>query len=175
MDWAKTTDLDDLNFMVPEDPTVQQLLQNFMQQNKIDIVANSNGTTIQHKMIEMQRKMMDNTIQDLEIMEQFCLPQKEIPLRGDVKLGESKKEKGARENIYTEDDGNQSDEATSETPGKPEPPELAQKLVEVQFMMSGKAVPEDIRSVVRSLYERFKAQEWPEGGTDKELMKYIQT
>ena len=46
MDWAKTTDLDDLNFMVPEDPTVQQLLQNFMQQNKIDIVANSNGTTI---------------------------------------------------------------------------------------------------------------------------------
>ena len=68
---------------------------------------------------------MDNTIQDLEIMEQFCLPQKEIPLRGDVKEGESKKEKGARGNIYTEDDGNQSDEATSETPGKPEPPELA--------------------------------------------------
>lgn len=53
------------------------------------------------------------------------MPQKEIPLRGDVKLGESKKEKGARENIYTEDEGNQSDEATSETPGKPEPPELA--------------------------------------------------
>ena len=145
MDWAKTTDLDDLNFMVPEDPTVQQLLQNFMQQNKIDLVANTNGTTIQHKMIELKRRLMDNTMQDLEIMEQFCLPQKEFPLRGNVQLEEPKKEKAPKASLYSEDEGDQTDEATSETPGKPEPPELAQKLVEVQFMMSGKPVPEDIK------------------------------
>ena len=52
MDWAKTTDLEDLNFMVPEDQTVQQLLQNFMQNSKIDIVSNSKGT-IQDKMLEL--------------------------------------------------------------------------------------------------------------------------
>ena len=31
MEWAKTTELDDLNFMVPDDEEVKQLLQNFVQ------------------------------------------------------------------------------------------------------------------------------------------------
>ena len=53
MDWAKSTDLDDLNFMVPDDQTVQQLLQNFMQNSKIDIVANANGTNMQDKMLDL--------------------------------------------------------------------------------------------------------------------------
>lgn len=37
MEWAKTTDLVDLNFMVPEDATVQTLLQNFMNGSKVDL------------------------------------------------------------------------------------------------------------------------------------------
>ena len=99
-------------------------------------------------------------------MEQFCLPAKEMPLVGDVPTSVPKKDRAPKASMYTEAESDQSDEATSETPGKPEPPELAQKLVEVQFMMSGKPVPEDVKSVVRDLYAKFKSQEWPEGGTD---------
>lgn len=40
IDWAKTTDLQDLNFMVPDDPVVQSLLSSFMQNSKIDDRAN---------------------------------------------------------------------------------------------------------------------------------------
>ena len=41
MEWAKQTDLSNLNFCVPEDNTVQQLLQNFMQNSKIEIDVDS--------------------------------------------------------------------------------------------------------------------------------------
>ena len=167
MDWAKSTDLEDLNFMVPEDQTVQQLLQNFMQNSKIDL--STNPTLIQVKMFDLQRKLMENSIQDLEVMEQFCLPAKEIPLRG-VTLSEDKKNKKQK----SQNSDNQSDEATSETPEKMEPPELAQKLVEVQYMLSGKPVPKDIKSIVLLMYLKFKEQDWPEGGSDQELQKYIQ-
>jgi hypothetical protein len=37
MDWAKTTELDDLNFMVPDDEEVKQLLQNFVQHSRFDV------------------------------------------------------------------------------------------------------------------------------------------
>ena len=37
MEWAKTTELGDLNFMVPEDEEVKQLLQNFVQFQKFDM------------------------------------------------------------------------------------------------------------------------------------------
>ena len=90
-------------------------------------------------------------------MEQFCLPTKEMPLFGDIPNDEPKDDRAPKASMYTEAESDQSCEATSETPGKPEPPELAQKLVEVQFMMSGKQVPNDIKSVVRGLYEKFKA------------------
>ena len=53
-----------------------------MQNSKIDIVANANGTNMQDKMLDLQHKLMDNTIQDLEIMEQFCMPNEEMPFIG---------------------------------------------------------------------------------------------
>ena len=37
MNWAEITDISDLNFMVPDDSTVQQLLQNFMSNRRIDM------------------------------------------------------------------------------------------------------------------------------------------
>ena len=38
MEWAKTTDLTDLNFMVPaDDQAVQEILQNYMEKGQIDL------------------------------------------------------------------------------------------------------------------------------------------
>ena len=89
-----------------------------MQNSKIDIVANANGTSMQDKMLDLQHKLMDNSIQDLEIMEQFCMPNEEIPFIGvSLTADRDMKKRGS-------EDGD-SDEATSETPGKIEPPELA--------------------------------------------------
>ena len=40
IEWAATSELQDLNFMVPNDPNVQNLLQSVMQFNKIDNLPN---------------------------------------------------------------------------------------------------------------------------------------
>lgn len=37
IDWAQQTDLADLNFMVPDDSAVQNLLQMYMEKERIDI------------------------------------------------------------------------------------------------------------------------------------------
>jgi hypothetical protein len=41
MQWASSTELEDLNFMVPEDPIVQSCLSSFMNDNKCDLGPNN--------------------------------------------------------------------------------------------------------------------------------------
>ena len=73
IEWAKSTDLDDLNFMVPDDPVVQNLLQNFMQNSKIDF-GQSDSKTHSSRLFEFKQMAMDIALKDTEIMEQFCKP-----------------------------------------------------------------------------------------------------
>jgi hypothetical protein len=50
MEWAKTTELDDLNFMVPDDEEVKQLLQNFVQYQKFDIPSDGAPVTPEERL-----------------------------------------------------------------------------------------------------------------------------
>ena len=113
IEWAKTTELDDLNFMVPDDPMVQNLLQNFMQNSKIDFGGNNNETK---KMFDFKRMAMENALKDTEIMERFCKPIKKAKPVGQAPA--------ANDHLEIE------------------VPEIARKLVEVELMIRGKPKPD---------------------------------
>ena len=106
MEWAKTTDLADLNFMVPEDPTVQTLLQNFMNGSKVDLEECPYDKAI----LNQRAKSLAYGLKDLEIMEKFCTPTF-YPLKAT--------------------------QAASPVPRQILVPELAKKLVEVEYMLRG--------------------------------------
>ena len=76
MEWAKSTDLVDLNFMVPEDQTVQTLLQNFMNSQKIDLEECPFETAAQ----KQRAKYLSHGLKDIDIIEKFCKPSS-FPLR----------------------------------------------------------------------------------------------
>jgi hypothetical protein len=66
MNWAEITDISDLNFMVPDDQTVQQLLQNFMSNRRIDMEQVS---SIELAMAKFNQRKVKLGTKDAEIME----------------------------------------------------------------------------------------------------------
>lgn len=127
MEWAKTTDLADLNFMVPEDPTVQTLLQNFMNGQKVDL----DECPFDKAVLSQRAKSIAYGLKDLEIMEKFCTPAA-FPLKATS--------------------------AASLVSKQIVVPELAKKLVEVEYMLRGQDMPS--RAEVE-LYSKFR-EEHPE-------------
>ncbi len=137
MEWAKTTDLADLNFMVPEDPTVQTLLQNFMNGSKVDL----DECPFDKAVLSQRGKSLAYGLKDLEIMEKFCTPTS-YPLKATS--------------------------SSSQIPKQIVVPELAKKLVEVEYMMRGQDMPS--RAEVQ-LYSKFK-EEHPEA-PDRQFKNYL--
>ena len=80
MEWAQQTDLQDLNFMVPDDPAVQNLLQLFMEKERIDISV-TGCTDLDECFFRLQEDLMQSGLQDVDIMDKFCAPSVQIPLR----------------------------------------------------------------------------------------------
>jgi len=149
MEWAKVTDLDDLNFMVPDDPTVQNLLSNYMQNSKIDI---DSTCPLDTALAKFRKIAFKNGLKDSDIIEKFCKPVKKLKFnfsnRTEVIEGSSRAVKS-------------------------DVPELAQKLVEIEFLMSGKPTPSNLTQLVEDMYKEFKSQTWPNGGSTEELKGFI--
>ena len=85
MEWAQQTDLADLNFMVPEDSVVQNLLQMYMEKGRIDIDVTGQATSLDEKLIKLEEDLFASGIQDVDIMEQFCSPEEPLPLMTCIK------------------------------------------------------------------------------------------
>ena len=85
MEWAQQTDLADLNFMVPEDSVVQNLLQMYMEKGRIDIDVTGQATSLDEKLIKLEEDLFASGIQDVDIMEQFCSPEEPLPLITSIK------------------------------------------------------------------------------------------
>ena len=81
MDWADQTDLPDLNFMVPDDSAVQNLLQMYMEKGRIDISGTGQAPDLDERMTRLSEDLMVSGLQDVDIMEKFCSPIAPIPLR----------------------------------------------------------------------------------------------
>jgi len=53
MEWASQTDLADLNFMVPGDSTVQNLLQMFMEKERIDFSGSGQLPDLDERLLRL--------------------------------------------------------------------------------------------------------------------------
>lgn len=73
MEWAKTTELDDLNFMVPDDEEVKMLLQNFVQYQKFEVPSDV-PVTPEERLYQFRCLVMQKGLSDVEVMEKFCKP-----------------------------------------------------------------------------------------------------
>ena len=69
IEWAAQTDLTDLNFMVPNNTDVQNLLQTIMSQNKIDNIQNYN---YHQKMRYLNDNYCNIAMKDSDIIQKFC-------------------------------------------------------------------------------------------------------
>ena len=69
IDWASQTELQDLNFMVPNNPTVQGLLQNIMQNNKLEEIK---GYQYPQKLLFLNENFQLLSMKDKEIIRKFC-------------------------------------------------------------------------------------------------------
>ena len=69
MEWASQTDLPDLNFMVPEDSVVQNLLQMYMEKERIDLSITGSNANIEERLFRLQDDLILSGMQDSDIME----------------------------------------------------------------------------------------------------------
>ena len=88
IEWAEQTDLPVLNFMVPDDSNVQNLLQMYMENYRIDIGGTGQTQDLDERLTRLAEDLMQSGLQDVEIMEKFCAPTSPIPLHLPAHLSE---------------------------------------------------------------------------------------
>ena len=80
-----------MNFMVPEDSAVQNLLQMYMENERIDVTGQVQDPD--ERLTRLSDDLMQSGLQDVEIMEKFCAPTRPLPLHLPVNPSEQPGEK----------------------------------------------------------------------------------
>lgn len=192
IEWAAQTELSDLNFMVPNDPAVQNLLQNIMQHNKIENISNY---SFSKKMIGLNENYQHLCMKDKDIIKKFC---------GSKPLGKASNQPIESTNDISDQDMNTEkekkidlmsiDQTEATTPKISKPPQaqetseqdlkmlnIAQKLIDIELMTrddeededdTKKYTPDQVKGIAAKLLQQFKAEN-PGSTAMKEFKAFV--
>ena len=101
-----------MNFMVPDDSIVQNLLQMYMEKERIDLEGTTSSESLNRRLIRLEQELFKSGLQDVDIMEQFCRPplgSQSMPLQSCAATGPVAEECQIRKGGAVGESGNEED------------------------------------------------------------------